>query len=163
MDGQWLTYRDIAVRLGVSVEAARRRALRGKWARMPGNDGMTRVRPPDDLSDHRTPDVRPDAVPDNPVHGLQTQIARLEGELAGKSEALIEARARAAAAEARAEKQAADFAARDAERIADLAAERAKTEKAIEAFSALVDRLDALAAANQRQPFLKRLKQRLVG
>jgi hypothetical protein len=27
----------------------------------------------------------------------------------------------------------------------------------------LADRLDALAAANQRQPLLKRLKQRLVG
>jgi len=35
-NGQWVTYRDLAVRLGVSVEAARRRALRGKWARMPG-------------------------------------------------------------------------------------------------------------------------------
>jgi hypothetical protein len=69
----------------------------------------------------------------------------------------------AEAAEARAERQAADFTARDAERSADLTAERAKTEKAIEAFSALADRLDALAAANQRQPFLKRLKQRLVG
>ena len=163
MDGQWLTYRDIAVRLGVSVEAARRRALRGKWARMPGNDGMTRVRPPDDLSDHRTPDVRPDAVPNNPVHELQAQITRLAGELAGKSEALIEARARAEAAEARAEKQAADFTARDAERSADLAAERARADKAIGAFATLADRLEALAAANQRQPFLKRLKQRLVG
>ncbi len=45
VDGQWLTCRDLAVRLGVSVDAARRRALRGKWARMPRNDGMTRVRP----------------------------------------------------------------------------------------------------------------------
>jgi hypothetical protein len=27
----------------------------------------------------------------------------------------------------------------------------------------LADRLDALAAANQRRPFLKQLKQRLVG
>jgi hypothetical protein len=97
------------------------------------------------------------------VHELQAQITRLAGELAGKSEALIEARARAEAAEARAEKQAADFTARDAERSADLAAERARADKAIGAFATLADRLEALAAANQRQPFLKRLKQRLVG
>ena len=58
MDGQWLTYRELAVRLGVSVEAARRRALRGKWGRMPSNKGVTLVMPPDDLSDRCTPDVR---------------------------------------------------------------------------------------------------------
>jgi hypothetical protein len=38
-DRQWLTYRELAVRLGVSVEAARRRALRGKWTRVAGNEG----------------------------------------------------------------------------------------------------------------------------
>ncbi len=43
------------------------------------------------------------------------------------------------------------------------AQEAAKAEKAIAAFAAPADRLDALAAANQRRPFLKRLKQRLVG
>lgn len=104
---------------------------------------------PDDLSDRCAPDVRPDAV--SPVHALQAQVARLEGELVGKNEALVEARARADAAEAR-----------SVELSADLLAERAKTEKAIVAFSALADRLDALAE-HQRQPFLKRLKQRLVG
>jgi hypothetical protein len=76
----------------------------------------------------------------------------LEGELVGVREALTEARARADAAEVR-----------STELSADLAAERANTAKAIEAFSALADQLDALAAANQRQPFLKRLRQRLVG
>ena len=64
MDGQWLTYRELAVRLGVSVEAARRRALRGKWRRMPSNNGMTLVMPPDDLSDHCAPDVRLTSAPD---------------------------------------------------------------------------------------------------
>ncbi len=39
MDGQWLTYEEAGVRLGVTPEAARRRAIRGKWARMAGNDG----------------------------------------------------------------------------------------------------------------------------
>jgi hypothetical protein len=35
IDGQWLTYADAAVQLGVTAEAARRRAIRGKWARLP--------------------------------------------------------------------------------------------------------------------------------
>jgi predicted metal-binding membrane protein len=48
MTGEWLTYQEVAVRLGVTPEAARRQAIRGKWARMPGNDGQTRVRLPDD-------------------------------------------------------------------------------------------------------------------
>ena len=58
MDGQWMTYTEAAVRLGVSLEAARRRAIRGKWPRMPGNDGRTRVQVPDELHPLRTPDVR---------------------------------------------------------------------------------------------------------
>jgi hypothetical protein len=62
-----------------------------------------------------------------------------------------------AAAEARAEKLAAEFADRDAERlIAMLTAEQAKTEKAIGAFAALAERLDALAAERSR-PWWRRL------
>ena len=153
MDGQWLTYDELGVRLGCTPEAARRRAIRGKWARMPGNDGRTCVRVPDELHGSRTPPVRTEESAH--LHALEGHVASLKAE----NERLV---AQLAGAEARAEKQAADFAARDAERSADLAADRAKTEKAIEAFSALADRLDTLAAANQRQPFLKRLKQRLV-
>ena len=78
-------------------------------------------------------DVPPVSPPDNPVHALLVQVARLEGELGGAGEALGEARARADAAEAR-----------SAELSADLAAERARTEKAFAAFSALADRLDVL-------------------
>jgi hypothetical protein len=48
LDAQWLTYGEFAGRLGVSVEAARRRALRAKWSRQPGNDGAKRVRVSDD-------------------------------------------------------------------------------------------------------------------
>jgi hypothetical protein len=69
----------------------------------------------------------------------------LEGELVGVREALCEARARAEAAEAR-----------STELSADLTAERAKSEKAISAFSALADRLDALAAERAR-PWWRRL------
>ncbi len=138
MDGEWLTYRQVAVRLGVSVEAARRRALRGKWSRMPGNDGMTRVRPPDDLSDRCAPDVRSDARPDNSalVHALESHIKTLQGE----NEALMQ---QLTAAEARA------------------AQEAEKTARAIAAFSSLAERLDALAAdrsaSSRARPWWRRL------
>ena len=46
MDWSWLTYQDLGVRLGVRLEAAKRRAIRAKWARMPGHDGRARVRVP---------------------------------------------------------------------------------------------------------------------
>jgi hypothetical protein len=58
MDGnerEWLTYRALAGRLGVSVEAARRRALRGKWTRVAGNDGATLVMPPPEAFDAARP------------------------------------------------------------------------------------------------------------
>jgi hypothetical protein len=61
-----------------------------------------------------------------------------------------------AAADARAEKQATDFAERDAQRLAELEAERSRTEKAITAFAALADRLDAMAAERSR-PWWRRL------
>ncbi len=82
----------------------------------------------------------------------------------GTLKADIEAlKAMLAAAEVRIERQALDLAtqasdsaSRDAQSVADLAAERAKTEKAIEAFSSLADRLDALAAERAR-PWWRRL------
>ena len=46
--------------------------------------------------------------------------------------------------------------ARDAQHVADLAAERAQTERTIAAFSALAERLDALAA-ERAKPWWRRL------
>lgn len=157
-----LTYAELAKALKIKPESATRLAMRKHWQRTKGNDGKVRVTVPEDVlvraDDHPDshpddhPDSHPDNQHDNPVHALQAQIARLEGELTGARETICEARARADAAEARI----ADYA-------VELAAERTKTSKAIEAFSGLADRLDALAAAHQRQPFLVRLKRRLVG
>jgi hypothetical protein len=59
-------------------------------------------------------------------------------------------RAKVEAERAKAEKVIAEFAARDAQRADELKAEQAQTEKAIAAFSALADRLDALAAERSR-------------
>lgn len=147
MDGQWLNYEELGVRLGCTPEAARRPAIRGKWARMPGNDGRTRVQVPDELHGSRTPPVRTEESA--LLHALEGHVASLKAE----NERLV---AQLAGAEARLEKQAADFAVRDAERAADLAAEQAKTEKAIAAFAALAERLDALAE-ERRRPWWRRL------
>jgi hypothetical protein len=159
MQGEWLTYEQAAERLKVSPEAVRQKAIRGRWQRTIGNDKRALVRLPDGLTDAvrtpsgrankqtvRTPSVR--ASDTSLINALQAHVETLKEQLA--------------AAEVRIERQASDFAARDGERVAELAAEKAKTEKAIDAFSALADRLDALAN-QQRKPFLKRLKQRLVG
>jgi hypothetical protein len=158
MDGQWLTYRDLAVRLGVSVEAARRRALRGKWPRQPSNSGVTLVMPPDDLSDRRAPDVRADKAA--LVTALESYIKTLQGEVETLKQKLDAADTQLAveraASEARAERQAGDFAAREAAFAVDLAAERARADKAIAAFASLAERLDALATERAR-PWWRRL------
>lgn len=41
-----LSYRELASQLGVALEAAKARARRGGWARLPGNDGTIRVQVP---------------------------------------------------------------------------------------------------------------------
>jgi len=161
MDGQWLTYRELANRLGVGVEAARRRAQRACWSRQHGNDGKTRVHLPDDYEIERRPDgagavlpLHPDGAPDAISPDRET-IAALEGHVAtlkadvDRLEAQLRIEAdRLAATEARAEKQATDFG-------ADLAAERERTDKAIAAFAALADRLDQLGAERARPWWLR--------
>jgi hypothetical protein len=147
-----LTYSELAETLKITPDSANRLARRKHWPRTKGNDGRVRVSVPEEalVRQASPPDSPGDSPPvspldDNPVH---VQIARLEGELAGVREALTEARARAAAAETR-----------SAELSVDLAAERTRADKAIGAFASLADRLDALAAANQPQPILTRLKR----
>jgi hypothetical protein len=103
MDGEWLTYAEAAVRLGVTPEAARRRAVRGKWARMPGNDGRARVRVPDDWRPQGAPDVR---TKESGLAHAQL-IKALEAHVETLKEQL-------AAAEARIAKQAEDLVAYDA-------------------------------------------------
>ena len=146
-----LTYAELAEALKIAPESANRLARRKRWPRTKGNDGRVRVTVPEEafVRPDNPPVIPPDSPgvspPDNPVHALQAQIARLEGELTGVRETLVEARARADAA-----------AARSAELSVDLIAERAKTEKAIEAFSGLADRLSALATERSR-PWWRRL------
>jgi len=175
-----LTYAELAEVLKITPASANKLARRRRWPRLMGNDGKARVAIPEDAlvrpdvpspsPGGSPPYIRWDVPPDNPVHA---QIARLEGELAGVREALSEARARADAAEARAQgaetrsenllaelvERGAQHADERAVLLAQVGSERRNAEKAIDALAALADRLDALAAANQRRP----LRDRLAG
>ncbi len=160
---EWLSYAEAAERLNTTVEAVRLRALRGRWQKTIGNDKRPRIRLPEGWSndvqttverrerkprnDGRTPVER--SVDPALVNALEAHVATLKGENETlKAQLRLEAD-RLAAAEARAEKQTAELG-------ADLAAEKAKTTKAIEAFSALAERLDAIAAERAR-PWWRRL------
>lgn len=55
MSGDWLTYAEAAERLGIKPESVKKRAIRRGWPRQQGNDGLARVRLPDDLSAHNVP------------------------------------------------------------------------------------------------------------
>jgi len=92
-DGQWMTYADAGTRLGINAEAVRRRADRGKWARMPGNDGRTRVQVPDDARATQAPPVRADTGA--LVTALEAHIVTLKTELTCERAARHAARAAA--------------------------------------------------------------------
>jgi hypothetical protein len=149
MADDWLTYREAAERLGVSVEGVRQRAIRGRWQRTISNDKRALVCLPDGILDAvRSPSDRPNkpGVRSPSEQGSNAQTIRALQDL-------VEAwKERASAAEARL--GAAD--AREAQHVADLVAERAQTAKAIAAFASLADRLDALAAERAR-PWWRRL------
>jgi DNA primase len=150
MGDEWLSYREAAERLGVSAENVRHRAIRGRWPRTRGNDGKAKIQLPEQGPNPvRTPGERPKQpgvrTPSEQGANPQT-IKALEAHVATLLSQLAATEARLAAADAR-----------EAQHIVNLTAERAQTAKAIEAFAALADRLDALAAANQRRPWWRRL------
>jgi hypothetical protein len=145
MGDEWLTYREGAERIGSTPEAVRYRAMRGKWQRRRGNDGRARIQLPDDPNPVRTPSAQPVRTPSEPradlalLHALEAHNATLKADVE------------------RLEAQLAAAEARDAQHVAQLAAEQAKTEKAIEAFSALAQRLEAMAAQHAIKPWWQRL------
>jgi hypothetical protein len=119
-------------------------------------------------------DVPPVSPPDKLIKALEAHVETLKAQLAAVEArinkqaddlvaydtayagGLAAERAKVEAERAKAERVIAEFAARDAQYVADLAAERAQTAKAIEAFAALADRLDQLAAERAR-PWWRRL------
>jgi hypothetical protein len=175
-----LTYVELAEALKITPESANRLARRKRWQRAKGNDGRTRVAVPEEaLVRQDSPLVSPtdspmDSPPDKLIKALEAHVETLKAQLAaaeariGKqaddmvaydtayAAGLAAERAKVEAERAKAERVIAEFAARDAQYVADLAAERAQTAKAIEAFAALADRLDQLAA-ERAKPWWRRL------
>lgn len=91
-----LTYRELADRLGVKVESARKTVLRKKWRKVVGNDGTTRIQVP--IEYLPSPKDSPkDTANDSPKDSLTLELqVRIEG-----LKALVESEARRAdAAEA---------------------------------------------------------------
>jgi len=132
MTGEWLTYVQIAERLGVSRNAARQRAIRGRWQRTLGNDQRTRIRPPDGWEHNvRTRNGRSSRTPNGHIPA-KLLMAALEEHIGTLKAQLI-------AAETRSERLAADFAAREAKHAAELATERTLADQ----MSARVDQLTA--------------------
>jgi hypothetical protein len=111
--GRWLTYRDLAERLGISVEAAQQKARRGRWQRRDSNDGRRLVLVPYETTDTptilgTTPSTTPDTIPPvlsalvaapvvPTVHGGADHVEALIDELRQRSSA-AEAREQAAIA-----------------------------------------------------------------
>jgi hypothetical protein len=175
-----LTYAEMAEALKITPESANRLARRKRWQRAKGNDGRTRVAVPEEaLVRLDSPPVSPtdspmDSPPDKLIKVLEAHVETLKAQLAA-AEARIDKQAddmvaydtayaaglaaervKVEAERAKAERMIAEFAARDAQHAADLAAERAQTERAIAAFGALAERLDALATERAR-PWWRRL------
>jgi hypothetical protein len=77
----WLTYRELAQGLDISTEAARQKAIRGRWQRQRGNDGKARILV--DLEAEKvahTPRRRPNEHPDErrTFEALEAHIATLK-------------------------------------------------------------------------------------
>jgi DNA primase len=97
MSDTWLTYAKAAEKLGVTVEAVRQRAIRGRWQRTQGNDGKARVRLPDG---ERTPFERtartPVRTPPSDVTAAERLVAALEAHVATLKQDLEAERGRSA-------------------------------------------------------------------
>jgi hypothetical protein len=147
-----LTYAELAEALKITPASANKLARRRRWPRVPGNDGKARVSVPEDALVRRDsppdspPDVPPVSPQDSPPPSPQDNLIKaLEAHVMTLREQLSTTEARLGAADAR-----------EAQHIADLAAERARTEKAITAFADLANRLDQLATERVR-PWWRRL------
>lgn len=127
---EWLTYDEMAARLGISAEAVRCRAKRQRWPRTRGNDGKARVQLSDEYFDRARPQGDPratgghDRASDRPVEhpyerpekSLDSASERLVAALQAHIETL-KAELVYARAELEAERQAALTAIRDYERV----------------------------------------------
>jgi hypothetical protein len=81
METVTLTYAELAERLGVKDESARKTTQRRKWRKFMGNDGFTRVEVPlDELPKVEAPPPPPGPSLEEIIAGLREANARLEAE-----------------------------------------------------------------------------------
>lgn len=175
---EWLTYEQAAERLGVTAEAVRQKAIRGRWQRARGNDGKARVRLPEGCPDTgRTPSVRPNAngvrTPSERVSGerlfkaLEDHVETLKRDLAAREADLATARSNLAGERAERDSVNGEWEAERATALARLAelqatldaerrkldAERERADKAIAAHLELAGRV----ASDRARPWWRRL------
>lgn len=89
-NGEWLTYADAAIRLGIKADSVRRRAAARKWKRQQGNDGLARVLIPLDAIPDVSPANTPVVTPDDPA--LIARLAIAEARLADALQAISDGR-----------------------------------------------------------------------
>jgi hypothetical protein len=149
----WLKYSDLANALGITPEAARQKAIRGRWRRQRGNDGKALVLV--DLEAERASHVsrkRPDehlaGRPDErrTIEALESHIATLKGDIA-KSDALSEQRRGDVEAERK--------------RLDEMVAELVALSKLLAEQSAAVENARAELAAYRTSPWWTRLGLRI--
>lgn len=146
MSDEWLTYEQASERLGCTPEAARQKAIRGRWQRTRGNDGKARVRLPDGV---RTPSERANGKPVRPPSERVSDKAALE-----RLTRALEAHIATLQAEIVAERG-------NVEGLrAEIATERARALKAIDDYRELVaehDRRGSELAELKARPWYRRM------
>jgi DNA primase len=150
MTDPWLTYTQAAEKLGVSRQAVRQKATRGRWPRTRGNDEQARIQVPEQPYRSRTVTV---PVPDDQLVGsLREHIATLKAELAIEREradrATAELKGQLVTERERGDRIAAELAGERTARQSDqeqLAAARAAAGKATAELVELARRLAAIA------------------
>jgi len=95
MSTEYLTYRELADRLGIKIDSARKTVQRKRWQRVTGNDGVVRVLVP---IDSIPVSVSPaDTAIDNPIDS--PTVKELLSRIDALSDLLATERLRTAAAE----------------------------------------------------------------
>lgn len=99
MDTESLTYKELADRLGVKLESARKTVQRKRWQRVTANDGTVRILVP--VQSLPTPcDTPSDSPSDSPTDGAAVYVRELETRIEGLKSVIDAERRRAEAAEA---------------------------------------------------------------
>lgn len=118
MSEEWFSYQELGERLGVSPEAARQKAIRGRWPRRTANDGKAQVRV--DLADVKATMPVRKPKDEEPADDRSTDVEH-PNEHPSDSQTFAALEAHIATLKAMAEK---------AEQIASLERERANNEQA---------------------------------